>query len=92
MGVSDDNKLKWYHHWVASGFRGLEKRLAISAGQFCVGDSVSLADVCLIPQVYNAHRFDCPMGSYPTINRLNDACLALDAFADAAPHLQPDAQ
>jgi len=92
MGVSDDNKLKWYHHWVASGFRGLEKRLAKSAGQFCVGDSVSLADVCLIPQVYNAHRFDCPMGSYPTINRLNDACLALDAFADAAPHLQPDAQ
>jgi len=55
MGVSDEDKLKWYHHWVATGFRGLETRLSKSAGQFCVGDCVSLADVCLIPQVYNAH-------------------------------------
>ena len=92
MGVSDDNKRRWYHHWVATGFNGLEKRLQKSAGAFCLGDELSLADVCLIPQVYNAHRFNCPMGDYPTINRLNDACLEIAAFANAAPDLQPDAQ
>jgi len=91
MGVDDDNKLKWYQHWVATGFKALEKRLADSADQYCVGNTVSLADICLIPQVYNANRFNCPMNDYPTINRLNQECLKLDAFARAAPDLQPDA-
>lgn len=86
--ASDEQKLQWYHHWVATGFSALEKRLAKSAGAFCVGDDLSLADVCLIPQVYNAQRFDCPMESYPTINRLNDDCLRLAAFANAAPDAQ----
>ncbi|MFT6407168.1 MAG: maleylacetoacetate isomerase [Arenicella sp.] len=91
MGVNEAQKLQWYQHWVAVGFSGLEKRLAKSAGTFCVGDKLSIADVCLIPQVYNANRFDCPMDDYPTLNRLNAACLKLDAFASAAPDLQPDA-
>jgi maleylpyruvate isomerase len=92
MGVSEDKKLQWYHHWVATGFTGLETRLAKSSGEFCVGDKVSFADVCLIPQVYNAQRFNCPMENYPTINRLNEQNLKLEAFANAAPHLQADAQ
>lgn len=92
MGVSAEQKLQWYQHWVATGFSGLEKRLVKSAGQFCFGDTVSIADVCLIPQVYNALRFDCPMDDYPTINRLNTACLKLEAFDRAAPHNQADAQ
>ena len=92
MRVNDDKKLQWYRHWVATGFSGLETRLTKSAGAFCNGDQLSLADVCLIPQVYNANRFDCPMESYPTINRLNQECLKLDAFANAAPSRQPDAQ
>jgi len=91
MGVSQDQKLQWYQHWIALGFSSLEKRLAKSAGEFCFEDTVSIADVCLIPQVYNAHRFNCPMDDYPTINRLNAACLKLDAFANAAPEFQPDA-
>ena len=91
MGVSEEKKRQWYQHWVATGFSGLEKRLSKSAGAFCVGDAVSIADVCLIPQVYNAHRFSCPMDDYPTINQLNETCLRLVAFASAAPHLQPDA-
>lgn len=91
MGISKQQKLQWYQHWIAIGFSGLENRLAKSAGTFCVGDEVSIADVCLIPQVYNANRFDCPMDDYPTISRLNAACLKLDAFARAAPHRQPDA-
>ncbi len=92
MGVGDDNKLQWYRHWIAVGFSALEKRLAQSAGNFCAGDDLSVADVCLIPQVYNAHRFDCPMENYPTINRVNQDCLKLPAFAKAAPEQQTDAQ
>lgn len=92
MGVSDDNKLQWYRHWIAVGFSALETRLARSAGAFCAGDDLSVADVCLIPQVYNAHRFDCPMENYPTINRINQDCLKLPAFAKAAPEQQTDAQ
>lgn len=91
MGVNDAQKLEWYHHWVKQGFDGLEKRLAKSAGEFCVGDSITLADVCLIPQVYNAHRFDCPMDNYPNINRINQRCLELSPFEKAQPANQPDA-
>jgi maleylacetoacetate isomerase len=91
MGVNQDQKLQWYQHWIALGFSSVEKRLAQSAGEFCFADTLSIADVCLIPQVYNAHRFNCPMDDYPTINRLNTACLKLDAFANAAPESQPDA-
>ena len=91
MGLNQDQKLQWYRHWIALGFSTLEKRLSNSAGAFCFGDTLSIADVCLIPQVYNAHRFDCPMDDYPTINRLNAACLKLEAFANAAPEFQPDA-
>lgn len=92
LGVGDDNKLQWYHHWVAIGFTALETRLSQTAGAFCVGDNVSHADVCLVPQVYNAHRFDCPMEDYPTINRINQDCLKLLAFAKATPEQQADAQ
>lgn len=91
MGVDEEQKQQWYQHWVATGFNGLETRLAKSAGEFCVDDTLSMADICLIPQVYNAHRFNCPMDNYPTINRINTACLRLDVFTSAAPHLQPDA-
>jgi len=89
--VGESQKLEWYHHWVKQGFDGLEQRLAKASGKFCVGDSVTLADVCLIPQVYNAHRFDCPMDTYPNINRINQHCLGLSSFANAAPDNQPDA-
>ncbi len=91
MEVDESKKLEWYRHWVKQGFDGLEKRLEKSSGVFCHGDSVTLADVCLIPQVYNAHRFECPMDTYTNINRINQHCLELNPFADAAPHTQPDA-
>jgi len=90
MGLSEEKKLQWYHHWIKTGFTGLEKRLSDSAGEFCVGNAISLADVCLIPQVYNAYRFDCPMDDYPTIRRISEHCLDLDAFAKARPEQQPD--
>jgi len=78
---------EWYHHWLKAGFDAIELKLKILPREknFCYGDSISLADICLIPQVYNAKRFDFPMDNYPLINKINDYCLTLDAFIDAEP-------
>jgi maleylacetoacetate isomerase len=83
-------RLAWYRHWVAEGFAALERMLA-GAGPFCVGDRPGLADVCLVPQVYNARRYDCPLDAFPTVTRIEQACLALPAFDQARPERQPDA-
>jgi len=94
LGLSEAQRDTWYLHWVNTGFTALEALLADSphTGVYCHGDQVSLADVVLIPQVYNAVRFKCDMRPYPTIARINAACLALPAFADAVPEKQPDAE
>lgn len=81
----------WYRHWVATGLAIVEQRLAQTAGAFCFGDTPGLADCVLVPQVYNAQRFECPLEAYPTILRINAACLALPAFADTRPEACPDA-
>jgi maleylacetoacetate isomerase/maleylpyruvate isomerase len=81
----------WYRHWVATGLAVVEQRLAQTAGQFCFGDAPGLADCLLVPQVYNAQRFDCPLADYPTVLRINAACLALPAFAGTHPSTCPDA-
>lgn len=84
----------WFRHWVAVEFAALEQRLAAEpqTGRFCHGDAVTLAEVCLVPQVINGRRFDCDMSPYPTIQRIFEACMALPAFAEAAPQAQPDAE
>jgi maleylacetoacetate isomerase len=81
----------WYRNWVERGFRAIEKVLAEQQQTFCFGDQPGLADVCLVPQVYNAHRFEVPMQAYPNIRRVAQQCNALEAFAAAAPERQPDA-
>ena len=81
----------WYAHWVNQGFDALEHMLSGSAGQFCHGDQASMADCCLIPQVYNARRFKVSLAPYPTIERIAAHCEALPAFAQAAPEQQADA-
>ncbi|WP_435100687.1 maleylacetoacetate isomerase [Arhodomonas sp. AD133] len=93
LGVSEDDKLAWYHHWIHEGFRAIEATLADApeTGTYCHGESVTLADVCLVPQVYNANRFEVDLSAYPTIRRINDACLALAPFDRARPERQPDA-
>jgi len=91
LGLDEDRRLLWYRHWVAEGFGALEAMLARSAGAFCVGDAPSLADVCLVPQVYNARRYDCDLEPYPIIRRIDERCRALEPFAAAAPERQPDA-
>lgn len=84
----------WYKHWIAEGMGGLEGMLAGSAetGKFCHGDTPTMADCCLIPQIYNAERFGCDMSGYPTAMRINATCLALEAFQKAMPEVQPDAE
>ena len=92
VGLNQEQKLDWYHHWIAQGFGALETNLKVlnSNGRYCFGDRVTLADICLIPQVYNALRFDCPMQDYPLINAIYRHCTGLPDFIAASPESQPD--
>jgi maleylacetoacetate isomerase len=94
LGVTAAQKDGWYRYWVDVGFEALETELSRDAatGRFCHGDSPSLADVCLVPQLANARRFDIDVSPYPTLVRIESACLALPPFAEAAPARQPDAE
>jgi len=82
----------WYNHWITSGFDAFERLLADDkhTGKFCHGDTPGLADIALVPQVYNAHRYPLDLAVYPTIMRVYQNCKALDAFAAADPDRQPD--
>jgi len=83
---------RWYRHWIARGFTALERWLEESAaGGFCHGGQPTLADCFLIPQVYNAERFDCDLEPFPVLTSIAAHCRALDAFSDASPENQPDA-
>jgi maleylpyruvate isomerase len=93
LGLNEDKKTAWYQHWIAEGFSALEQSLKNTdcEAQFCFGERPSLADVCLIPQVYNGLRFDCDFSDYPIIQSIWDHCMTLDAFKRTAPESQPDA-
>jgi maleylacetoacetate isomerase len=93
FGISEEQKLEWYHHWVKTGFTALEKRLTDEqgTGRFCHGDTPGFADCVLVPQVANAKRFKVDLGAFPTILRIDGECLELEAFQKAAPERQPDA-
>jgi maleylacetoacetate isomerase len=94
LKIAEDDKNAWYRHWCEQGLAALETLLAKDqrVGRFCYGDTPTLADCCLVPQVANARRLDCDLSAMPTIVRINEACLALEAFAKAAPAQQPDAE
>ena len=94
MGQDEAGVAAWARHWIGTEFAALEQRLAQEpeTGRFCHGDSPGLADICLVPQVVGAARFDCDLAPYPTIRRINEACLALEAFAQAHPSRQPDTE
>ena len=92
LGASEEQKLAWYRHWINEGFEAIETMLSSSdqTGTFCHGDSPSLADLCLVPQVYNARRFEVDLAPFPKIVRIEANCLGLEAFQKATPEKQPD--
>ena len=92
MGASEAAVLHWYRHWIAQGFASLETTLRSRPrdGDFCFGDRPGMADLCLVPQVQNARRFDCDLTPYPLICAVDEACRALPAFQAALPENQPD--
>lgn len=87
LNISDDQKSQWYHHWIATGLTALEKKLASSefTSDFCFGKTPSMADVFLVPQLYNARRFLCDLSAYPTLIRIDAHCQQLEAFSKAKP-------
>ena len=93
LNIADDAKDAWYRHWIMLGFEAFESSLvkAKPTGPYCLGAEVTLADLCLVPQMYNAHRFDVPLEAYPTLCAIEQACLELDAFKQASPEKQIDA-
>lgn len=92
--VPDEAKDAWYRHWVETGFASLEKRLAADprVGALTFGDTPTVADLCIVPQVFNARRFGIDVSPYPTLARIADHACTIDAFARAAPAQQPDAE
>jgi maleylacetoacetate isomerase len=94
LGVSDEQRNAWYRHWVEAGLEAVEAMLAGDSrtGACCHGDSPTLADICLVPQIFNAQRFKARLDHVPTVMRIHEHCLTLPAFAQSAPALQPDAE
>jgi maleylpyruvate isomerase len=94
LKVSDEAKNEWYRHWLVEGLTALERSLtpAAGTGTFCHGDTPTLADICLVPQVYNAERADLDLSPFPQITKIVAACRELRAFQDADPAKQSDAE
>ncbi|MCF3945149.1 maleylacetoacetate isomerase [Acidiphilium sp. AL] len=92
FGADAGARKLWYRHWMALGFTAIEARLAQTAGRHAVGDAPTLADICLVPQLYNARRFGLDLTLYPRLVAVDEAARALPAFAAAAPERQPDSE
>jgi maleylacetoacetate isomerase/maleylpyruvate isomerase len=92
LEVSEEAKDRWYRHWVETGLETVERQLLAQPGRYCHGDTPGLADCLLVPQIFNAQRFDCRLDHVPQVMRVFDACMALDAFAKTQPSACPDAE
>ena len=94
LNLDKSLRKQWYCHWIATEFKALETRFASSAryGKFSFGDSPTIADVCLVPQMANARRFNCPLRDYPILVEIDQNCRKLEAFQKASPENQPDAE
>lgn len=92
LAQNEDGINAWYRHWVADGMGKFEAELAGTKGTFCHGDAPTMADCCLVPQIFNAKRYQCDLAPYPTTMRVFGACMKLDAFDRAQPSKQPDAE
>ena len=94
FGQTEESAFTWSRHWIETGFDAYEASIAKDrkTGSFSHGDRPTLADLCLVPQVFNAARFKVDMKRYPTIQRIYDSCMQLPAFDAAQPSRQPDAE
>jgi maleylacetoacetate isomerase/maleylpyruvate isomerase len=93
LKVDEDTKNTWYRHWVRTGLEAFERQLAQQpASTYCFGDTPTLADCCLVPQIFNGRRFNTPLEGLPRTMAAFDACMALPAFAQAQPSACPDAE
>ncbi|MEH0167456.1 maleylacetoacetate isomerase [Paucibacter sp. JuS9] len=94
MGLSEDQKTRWYKHWVETGLEAVEQRLLRegASGRFCHGDTPGLADCVLVPQIFNAQRFECRLDHVPAVMKVFETCMALDAFSKTQPSACPDAE
>lgn len=91
LAIGEDAKLRWYRHWVAVGLAALEPQVAALPTPFSLGERPGIMELCLVAQLYNARRFDCPLDAYPALVALDARARALTAFATAAPEAQADA-
>ena len=93
LKVSEDDKNRWYRHWVETGLETVERQLAghPATGRYCHGDTPTLADIVLVPQIFNAQRMDCRLDHVPTVMRIFGECMALPAFSSTQPSACPDA-
>ena len=94
LGQNDEQVNAWYRHWIADGLARLEAQLAGTAGtgRYCHGDAPTMADCCLVPQIFNARRYQNDLAPYPVSMRIFEACMKLEAFDRAQPSKQPDAE
>ncbi|MCC5866783.1 MAG: maleylacetoacetate isomerase [Wenzhouxiangella sp.] len=92
LGVDEGAKLAWYRHWTETGLQAVETMLASDAGDFCHGNEPGIADCCLLPQVYNARRFNCDLSALPRVQRICSNLEGIEAVRRAAPEQQPDAE
>ena len=92
LGVADQEKDAWYRHWVGLGLAAVEQGLAGFEGGLSLGQRPGYLEACLVPQLYNARRFNCALDAYPRILAMAARCESLEAFKQAAPEVQPDAQ
>jgi len=94
LGLGEDDKNRWYRHWVETGLAVVERQLADhpSTGLFCHGDTPTLADITLVPQIFNARRFECRLDHVPTVMRIFQQCMGLPAFSQSQPSACPDAE
>jgi maleylacetoacetate isomerase len=92
LGIPEAQKDDWYRHWCKVGLEAIEAQVARRAGRFCLGDRVTLADVCLVPQMFNARRLNTDLAACPTLVAITDRCMQLPAFEAAQPSRQPDAE
>lgn len=92
MGLSDAQKLSWIHHWLETGLTALERELATERGSFSYGDTPTMADCCLVPQLYNARRFGVDVARFPVLHEIDERCRRIDAFNAAHPDRQPDSE